>query len=443
MRQHVDHNAELQSLSRLWWLEPAWLFGLVVGGTFLVAACQSDASFRLYGTPKFIAAKHIALAAGSIFVFAIGCAVAVRTGQVPKSTPRRANAIVRLMFWTTFVLTIVGYAAWLLVSIKNGLSVGMLREFISTDDPEVWETMNKEVFTSWKGVTTMTQFAVAALPLGLWLAMSGSRRALAATGVLMALAAVRAVVLSERLALIELVVPAAVIGLRTLVLGRPLARVQRLMLQAAPVLAVTVLLVLFGASEYLRSWRYYRHEFDSFSSFIVWRISGYYTTAHNNGALALETQAPYPVPYSTLRAVWLFPGLSKTPLSYASYTGIDPAERYGEMLERFATPELNNEGGLFQPALDYGPAGYLLFWLGCGFVSGRLYRHYLVGTLAGLTLYPLIVIAVMETPRFLYLCYTRSFPGLVALAAVLWLVHQRSSNRRMAPRAAIERTRYA
>jgi hypothetical protein len=443
MRQHVDHNADLQSLSRLWWLEPAWLFALVVGGTFLVAAGQSDASFRLYGTPKFIAAKHVALAAAAIFVFAIGCAVALRTGQVPKPTPRRANTIARFMFWITFGLTILGYIAWLLVSIKNGLSVGMLREFLSTDDPEVWETMCKEVFTSWKGVTTMTQFAVAALPLGLWLAMSGNRRALGATGLLMALAAVRAVVLSERLALIELVVPAAVIGLRTLVLGRPLARAQRLMLQAAPVLAVSILLLFFGASEYLRSWRYYRHEFDSFSSFIVWRISGYYTTAHNNGAMALETQEPYPLPYATLRSIWMIPGLNKTPLGYASFTGFDPAERYTEMLERFGTPELNNEGGLFQPALDFGTAGYLLFWLGCGFVAGRLYRHYLVGTLAGLTLYPLIVIAVMETPRFLYLCYTRSFPGLVALAVVLWLVRRRGPQRARLDSAIPLGSRYA
>ena len=38
-----------------------------------------------------------------------------------------------------------------------------------------------------------------------------------------------------------------------------------------------------------------------------------------------------------------------------------------------------------------------------------------------LTLYPLIVIAILETPRFLYLCYTRAFPALVVLAIVLWL----------------------
>jgi hypothetical protein len=91
------------------------------------------------------------------------------------------------------------------------------------------------------------------------------------------------------------------------------------------------------------------------------------------------------------------------------------------MLEQYGTPELNNEGGLFQPALDFGLAGYLLFWLGCGFVAGRLYRSYLVGNVTGVTLYPLVIIAVLETPRFLYLCYPRSLPAVVTLLIVTWL----------------------
>jgi hypothetical protein len=144
--------------------------------------------------------------------------------------------------------------------------------------------------------------------------------------------------------------------------------------------------------------------------------------------MALETQPAYPLPFATVRSIWLMPGLSETPLAYQKITGIDPAERHERMLEQYGTPELNNEGGLFQPALDFGFGGYLLFWLASGFVSGRVYRHFLVGTLAGLTLYPLILIAILETPRFLYLCYTRAFPGLIALGIVLWLAQRRASH---------------
>src|SRR4051812_29377110 len=56
-----DHRAE--RLQPLWWLGPPMLFCLVVGATMLAATWQSDAAYRLYGTPKFIAAKHLLLAA--------------------------------------------------------------------------------------------------------------------------------------------------------------------------------------------------------------------------------------------------------------------------------------------------------------------------------------------------------------------------------------------
>jgi hypothetical protein len=121
---------------------------------------------------------------------------------------------------------------------------------------------------------------------------------------------------------------------------------------------------------------------------------------------------------------WRVPGLSKTPLGYANITGIDPEVRHRAMLERYGTPELNNEGGLFQPALDYGLAGYAVFWCLCGFVSGRLYRSFLVGTLAGVMLYPLVFLAILETPRFLYLSYTRALPALLAFAVVVVLTHR-------------------
>jgi hypothetical protein len=230
--------------------------------------------------------------------------------------------------------------------------------------------------------------------------------------------------LSERLALLELVVAAVVASVRLGVLGRRVAPSTRLGLKLAPLLGVAALLVTFGTFESFRSWRYHRDDFDSIASFTVLRISAYYSTAHNNGALALETQRPYPIPYATLGSLWSIPGLSNSPLGYARITRVDPKQRYEEMLERYATPELNNDGGLFQPAMDFGWPGSLLFWLAAGFVGGRLYRHFLVGTLTGLTLYPLVFIAILETPRLLYLSNTRAAPALLALLGTLWLVYR-------------------
>jgi hypothetical protein len=409
-----------QPLCRLWWLDPRWLFATVVGGTMLLAALQSDAAYRLYGAPKYLEAKHVLFTVAAIAAFMLGQQLGEVTGAVPR--PKRgATHVVRFWFWLTTGLTLFGYLVWLAVGLRNGFSVQTLREFLHTDDPSLGETIRGEMFTNVKGVTTCTQFGVAAVPLGLWLWFRGERGVVAPLVLLFALAAGRALVFSERLALLELAVPAVVIVLRQRLLGRPATPAARWGWQLAPLAAVVGLVLFFGVFESFRSWRYYRDEFNSYTEFTLWRIGGYYTTAHNNGAMAIETQRPFPIPFATLRPLWSIPGLQATPLAYARLTGVDPAERHLRMLERYGTPELNNEGGLFQPALDFGLSGLVLFWFAYGLVAGRLYRHFLVGTLAGLTMFPLLFLSILEAPRLLYLFYPRSLPAVVALVAVIWL----------------------
>src|SRR4051812_13606910 len=154
MRDVEYSYAARQPLSRLWWLQPVWLFALAVGGTFAVAAYQSDNAYRLYGTPKFITAEHMTLAGGAVAVFAFGYLLSQATGRIPRSTPRRANKIVRYAFWITFALSLFGYVVWFASALKNGLSIGMVRDFLGTDDPEVFETLASDVFVTWPGVTT-------------------------------------------------------------------------------------------------------------------------------------------------------------------------------------------------------------------------------------------------------------------------------------------------
>ena len=116
--------------------------------------------------------------------------------------------------------------------------------------------------------------------------------------------------------------------------------------------------------------------------------------------------------------------MHNTPFAYHELTGIDPAEAHLDMLERYGTLELNNEGGLFMPLVDYGVAGYIAFWFGCGFVAGLLYRSFLAGTLAGLTLYPIVFLAILMTPLILYVFFPASFPPLATLLIVLWLARR-------------------
>jgi hypothetical protein len=409
-----------RQLAPPWWLGPTALFALVVGGTMLAAASQSDNAFRLYGTPKFITFFHVLLAGLVIVAFAVGGRLAAVTGRQPDDRLSVQLPLVERSFWMATALSLFGYAIWLAVGLKNGFTLGTLREFLTTDDPLLAVQIRDDIFTSLRGITTCTQFGVAAVPLGMVLYLHGFQRVLWPLLVLLSLAGARALLFSERLALIELVVPALIVFCRLRLLGRIWPPLFRRGIQLAPVLGITALFLFFGGLEYFRSWRYYQSQFDSYAEFTVWRITGYYTTAHNNGAMALSTQQPYPLPYSTLRSLWSIPGLEDTSFGYQQLTGVDPERRHEAMLERYGTAELNNEGGLFQPALDYGLAGLFVFWCGCGFVAARLYAGYLGGTLIGLTMYPLIFLAILETPRLLYLCYTRSLPAVVALLVIAW-----------------------
>src|SRR5262249_33658287 len=140
LRQQLDER-----LQPLWWLAPATLFCLVVGSTMAAAAWQSDAEFRLYGTPKYIATKHLLLAGGIMVAFAIGNRLGSVTGKKPKATSDFADRQVVIWFWISTLLTLFGYAAWLSVFVKNGFSLAAFRELITTDDPHFSEELHQNI----------------------------------------------------------------------------------------------------------------------------------------------------------------------------------------------------------------------------------------------------------------------------------------------------------
>jgi len=407
------------NLRRLWWLEPAWPFAAIVGCTIVAAFYQSDAAYALYRTPKYVEAWHVALAGAAIFAFVLGSRLAAATGRAAEPAPAGCDEVIRRWFYGTVALTLFGYAAWLGVGLKNGFTFGMLLDLLTPGSTDAdWIRLN--LFPTLPGVTTCTQFGVPAVVLGLWLYFRGAKKVLAPLAILVTVATIRAVLFNERTALIEMFVPGILVALRMRVLGRPLPQWFQKGLRTAPLIAPLVLLIFFGSFEYVRSWRFYQNSFDSFAEFTVWRLSGYYTTAHNNGAMAMETEQPRPLPYNTVRPLWLFPGVRNSPLAYHALTQLDVEENHTRMLERYGNVELNNEGGLFQPTLDFGIAGSLLFWIGYGFVAGRFYRGFQAGTIAGVTIFPLIYLSILEVPLVLFLCYPRMFPAFVTLAAVAW-----------------------
>ena len=427
----------------LWWLHPAWCFGLVCSITLLLAYIQDPVDYELYGTFKYVELWHLVAGGLAIFAFLAGCFFSSALRD-PSGKSRTANVdLVRRWFHLCVGLTVFGYLVWLGVGLKNGATPALFLDVVFSDDATVIESVRDDYFPTIPGITTCTQFGLPAILLGLYVYFLGDRKAMRWVAIIVALAVVRAILNSERLALIELVLPATILTIRMLVLPMKNFLWTRRAGIIAPLIAPLMLALVFGSFEYFRSWHYYVDDFNSYPQFVVWRLSGYYTTSHNNGAMALETNQPRPLPYHTLEPFWKFPGVAGSPLGYERLTGLDIEESHQHMLENYGNPELNNGGGLFQPMLDWGLPGAMVFWLGYGWLGGILYYSYQRGNLGGLLLYPLVFQSILDVPRILVICSTRFTPAIVVLVLVILTAqpktlssHRRSeSDQRLLPRA--------
>jgi oligosaccharide repeat unit polymerase len=263
--------------------------------------------------------------------------------------------------------------------------------------------------------------------------VQGWRQVLGPMAVLLALAVARALFNSERLAIIETVIPAAVLFFKLAVVSSPrhTARRQRV-LEFLPIAATVLLVLIFALSEYFRSWTtYYADSGIGFWEFVIFRLMGYYVTAMNNGALYISRMASIGAPFNTMHFLWRFPLLVN--LMHAIYPQVQlddvRLDPYMRMLEREANPEFNNSSGLLPPMVDFGFAGALLFWLIAGWVCGVAYRSFQKNHIAGLLFYPALFIGIAEIARIQYWGEGRIVTAYFILAPLAWVCSMVSRRR--------------
>lgn len=240
------------------------------------------------------------------------------------------------------------------------------------------------------------------------------------------LAAPRAYVYSERLALLELFVPICVIVATRLSTKRGLPRAVA---QTVPIFGMMIVVAMFGVFEYFRSWTFYRtHGTTSFWDFALNRFAGYYATALNNGQLVLDhLRWPNRWPYDTLEGFWNAPGVEQSGL-YEHLSGhVRPYNRtdvspYFDVLRQYGNPEFNNPSGYAAPFVDYGHVGGLMFFLIVGIVLGLLYEMFAIGRPLALLTYPVAFTGIVEMPRYLYWVQGRATYTWLALLAIAILI---------------------
>jgi hypothetical protein len=212
----------------------------------------------------------------------------------------------------------------------------------------------------------------------------------------------RAWLWSERLAILELIIPVAIIRFSPFEGRKQNWRV------VAPLIGAIVVFGIFCADEYFRSWQYYKLNSDySFFEFAWVRFAGYYATALNNGASVFSLQTPYYQPFMTAGwfyslPVWSFLG---------TITQGDPA--IDSLMELYLNPEFNNWGGIFMPYVDYGVILGTGCWMVLGSVSGILFNSFAFLRVPGLIIYPVWYIGILEMLGIFYWADSRFFLVLI------------------------------
>lgn len=397
-----------------WWLHPRYAL-LFLGIPLLVGSylIPEYTYLTLYGTEKHIDLDYVVL--GSLVYLAFIAGSFFTVGTNTRSQQRDIIAYCRWVIWPLFGLTIFGYVVWFSAAmLRAGGPGALLNAFVGLVlDPDfsASESVKFDLFDTIPGITTLTQLGVAYVTVEalLWVRKK-SRRRLAALrfAVLASFLLPRAILISERLALIEIAVPIIVV----LVSGLRLKGAYRGLVRWAPVYLVGGVFGLFALGEYFRSWAFYQPNYGGpYLRFAVERFLGYYATAINNGAVIYYYEPLQPMIH-TLNSLFVFPILGvEVSEVYNEIFGV-PADRSVYLLDTYANPEFNNAAlvGLLLNEYSVFLAPVAAFVMGVIAVS--LYRDFARGRLVGAVLYPSWFIGVLEISRIYFWSDQRYFPTL-------------------------------
>ena len=391
-----------------WWMDPIRAILLIVLPVFCFAAYYNHFNYASFHASRdFVDPQTFGLGIYSMAVLVLGIVIgrlAVRRrDMVSLIDGERATRILLTLGW----IAIVAYVLLLGTLIAHlSLVIALLRGDIAASG----ELRN--VLGRIPGVTSFVQFGTVYLAfVSVLVSMTNftmTKRLWTMTAVIFGFCFARAILNSERLALLEALAALGVV---------PLAYRWRpsLWRTVAPYLGVFFIFLAFAAGEYIRSWQFYKYQYDSYFDFITQRFFGYFSTAVNNGAGAyLVYGRDTPVPEQTVGWLTKFPVLGQRLFPQPEISIHD------QFLEMYTTLEFNNPGGFYAAFLDYGFATATLFMVVLGVVIGAIYRYFQNRSLIGMLLYPAVFLGTTDLIRILYLPDTRTLPIFLGVAVAIY-----------------------
>jgi oligosaccharide repeat unit polymerase len=436
-RDRADDPVDLGEVSALspssrllWWLRPLPVLALIVIPSALAAFMLSpDVFWQQWKEPKIFSSKDLIWCLWATLVLAggivLGKAFVGRRSEAnggPREMPEVLSVDrLRSVFRVLYFVTLFGYVVWIGVAYHRGVRVRQIVQALERHGSAVY--FLKRQLTSVSGVTTIVEVGVAAGIVGSYLLfVHGDRSVRRSLFILVGIAFVRSILNSERLALIEVVVPIAIVwATASWTSGRMSSR-RRWRLTVIPLIAPLLLVVYFGGSEYFRSYAHYSQTQNTgLWQFSVARIEGYYATSYNNGSIIVRYYAPPTrVPYFTVEGVWKSP-VMVVALPYSRVAGVDPGTTLKAIYTQVGNPEFNNPGGIMAIRVDWGSFGGTIFILAFGTVLGAIYGAFRRNLAVGLLVYPFVLDGILEFPRSFYWTAGRCFPVVLALA---WSVYR-------------------
>lgn len=418
---------------RLWWLSPVVVTLFIAVAAIVPTALVSDQQFRnLWGSPKSITLETLALFGCGAIALAFGAMMAIAAlppvRGLPRPWPNLSDAAIRLLRRASTVLalaTVVGYMGFVFLIAKAGLSLSDL--FGGSSDEGSAQPV-KDMIGTIPGLTTLTQLGIASVIVSaILLVHAYSRVELIKLLAVVGFAVPRAYIYSERLAILELIIPVGLIVAARFSNGRG---IRKVVAQFVPPVSLVGVVVIFGTFEYFRSWNFYRtHSTQSFTEFALSRFAGYYTTALNNGQLIMDHLSwPNRLPFDTLEGVWTAPGIEQFGLyeklsgHARPYTREATDSLYFDVLRQYANPEFNNSSGYGGVFVDYGWIGGLIFFVVAGLLAGFLYGRFCQARSVGLLLYPMFFVGLVELPRYVYWVQGRATYAWIALVILVVLM---------------------
>jgi len=203
----VTHRSD----SGIWWLHPGCVFG-VSGLLIAIAAYVIPESIykNYWRTPKFfdLTALEVSVACVAVFVFGTILSthyVARLPWPASKSISEKIDwGVMTFFFRASFWLCLLGYAFWIGFAIQRGMTLSALLDVLAAEKGAMYDARYSYLATV-GGVTTLAEFGIATMIFGAIIGCCrGWRSVWWKLVLIVGLALIRALVNSERFALIEL-----------------------------------------------------------------------------------------------------------------------------------------------------------------------------------------------------------------------------------------------